>query len=257
MPFHSIHWTETHLDPSTPEGKAHNALMNNQLSDQQKAEALKTLLQSNSTPAQCIALDRFAYNEGQNRWGQINPYKPLEDLVKTRMREQLASPPYVRSEPITSMKVGANHASAFYVMPSVAQDDDVKNLVNALKNNTDEGVLQEGIEAASSFFFENPHPYPPLVDLLKKYSINKNLSNHLRTCAVHALYDVTKEGVETFLIDMTKDSDLEIVTAAARGLGERDYLQHRSLLKKLERAWPAEDAGYDAFEVREMLGLID
>lgn len=115
MSFHSYFWEGIKLEDALAE-EALTTLKGVGVDVEEKVKSLSILLNSPSTPAQCIAMDRFGQSQSDTRWGKNNPFASLENLFTRRIQEQLAKPPYIRSKLDAKPRIGANHASTFHLM---------------------------------------------------------------------------------------------------------------------------------------------
>lgn len=250
MSFHSYFWEGIKLE------EALTTLKGVGVDVEEKVKSLSILLNSPSTPAQCIAMDRFGQSQSDTRWGKNNPFASLENLLTIRIQEQLAKPPYIRSKLDAKPRIGANHASTFHLMWLSGLDHDyAEKFTTALRSNRDPIVISEGILAAAVILRDETAPFLPLTDLLKDYISDDILAVPTRANAILSLASVANDRFNSYLLDIVKSSQLELAAAAGRSLAERDLQQYQAILRPIVSHWPDDYISYDAEELRNLLSL--
>ncbi len=256
MTFHSYFWIGSKLEPADEQALAQFQDTKNPVHELH--DALATLLDSDSVPAQCIALDQYSYLQGQGRFGPVDWLDPLESRMRACMLLQLDAPPYVRTEPGADPHIGANHASGFFAMWHLANEGDGPRVTKALARNSDPQVLELGVKAAEIMLDGEELLDEELSSVLHGLWRDGSQSSTVRAGALIALGVCANERVVPWLMNGLEEDDLTVSAAAARTLLERDLERFREYVVPIVGRWNApENPPYDVIEVDRLLDGVD
>lgn len=251
MQFDAIYWSINDLGDSV-EGNALKLLFDSETPD---FKVMEQLLQSDLTPAQCIAIDRYCIAESATRMSFVNDLEPILNLVSKRVLEQLEKEPYINNISQEGIRVGANHASAFHALNVIGLNCGSKLLLKALLKNTDPEVIAKGVSSAAFVVLRGEiNPDHELIELLKKIARSQESDYALRCDAIMGLCVVATDEFDSFIVEMTNDSDFRVASTAARLLGEKNLGKYRPLLEKLANSWSGK---YDFYEIDELIDILN
>ena len=252
MQLQSYYWKGATVPAADRE--AMDRLFDTHLPIDQRKEALTKLLTSDSVVARGIALDFYCISNANLRFGN----EPMIDdtidaAVRASALRELERPPYERSETEPTPRRGANHASALGALSHNADPADASLLARVLRENDDEQVLQEGVDAAEPVLRGEP-AHADLVAVLLDISSRQGLDPRIRAGAITAISGSADEKVVPLLSRSLADPELAVSAAAARALLERDLERYRSIVGPVAAAWlTGEFPPYDVHEVRRLL----
>lgn len=252
MQLQSYYWNGATVPAADRE--AMDRLFNVGLPTGQRKEALVKLLRSDSVVARGIALDFYCISNANLRFGN----EPMiDDTIDVAVREaalrELERPPYERTETEANPRRGANHASALGALSHNADPADASLLARVLRENDDEQVLQEGVNAAEPVLRGEP-AHTDLIAVLLDISRRHRLNQTIRSGAVAAIGASADEEVVPLLVGVLTDPELAVSASAARALLNRDVERYRPLVEPVAAGWQAGDLPpYDVHEVRRTL----
>jgi len=253
MGFHSYYWNNASLPPEL--AAALDQLNNIGLPVLEKTKAFYTLLESDSTEARGIAMDRFSLYKSQERHGDVNRdfIRTVAPAVRAVARQELEAPQYVRAEggPVPR---GANHASALNAIWHLGRAEDAPLVARVLMSNDAPGILEVGLRAASSTLFRERKIDPELGRVLHGIATNPQVAPELRRAALHAVGVSRADEVTPWFVTALADPVLEVASAGGRLLLERDATRFRDMVAQVAASWPSEGkVPYDVTEVRRLL----
>lgn len=245
MLFHSWNWIK-HKWENEVLSSAHQRLMNS--SD---LNAFCTLLRSDSTPAQCIALEHYTRAEMDTRWGVENPYASVIEEIYECARMQLESPP---------LPSGANYLSAWGVLFHLATVEDGDPIAKSLMHVRNHRVLFSGVLAASAVFQRFDKKSEPatqkLIGVLETMIFDDRYPVELRKEALSVFSDsYTKSSRIMELIFKASLLTETIIQIESVRLLAFDLKTHRHRVQKIVSTWDSEmvKTNYRAQEVLEWL----
>jgi hypothetical protein len=178
----------------------------------------------------------------------------VEPSIRACAVQELAAPPYLRSEANAKPRLGANHGSAFYAMWALVTRDDGPLIALALAKNEDPSVLWYGIKAASGAIYRQRDIDPGLAEMLRLLATNPSQDAKVRATAIGAVSTSSSDKFTPWLLSTLADPALVVSAAAARTLLELDKPRFRAIVEPVAATWPPDsEAPYDATETRRLL----
>lgn len=238
---HSMHWEEAALNGELHE--AHEQLRSPTSEDAHRS-AFRTLLRSQRTEAEGIALDHYCLCDGLRRFGIDGGEFAAEVLAIARGilgRRSSAA--------------GADHASGLCILEELGEPEDADAIVAALRAQGAPAVVREcAVDAAWECLERWETPDEKIVAALEGLIFDGSLDMELRTRAVNALYGLGPVAhVTTVLTRAARSDELPIQVEGAMGLTYHALIdEHRDLLREVVASWP-QDAGERAAIVRHEL----
>src|ERR1041384_5524092 len=83
--------------------------------------AFEQLLTSSDVAARGVALDQYEHCEARGRFGLPNPFSQFAERALTEARTQLRHPAVKAMTPLSSVVIGANHASALGLLSHLGE----------------------------------------------------------------------------------------------------------------------------------------
>jgi hypothetical protein len=248
MSFHSFYWKYADLDDADL-ARALDELIEPTGRDPY-LRAFTTLLHSDNTVAEGIALDHFQYSGALSRFGGEDALERHWVDVLGVARKLLRQPPTPDSDETFE---GANHASALNAMMNIAQPEDADLIADALVRAVNVNVRSAACKAAGAALYGSERPSPRLLEALGAVAFDDQLDIRERTEALSNVGDADCAEATALLVRATRSTELDLQTQAAAELTRRGRLPaHRELLERLAATWP-EEAGFNASEVRKAL----
>ncbi|GCE02228.1 hypothetical protein [Embleya hyalina] len=188
------------------------------------------------------ALDDYQQAQADTRWGVDNPYRPLDDEVRSAARDLLGRP-----------SSGGSHESALTVLWHLAEEEDADLIADVLEGAPDAVERETALRAAGTALAEGEEPNRRLLGLITATALDESLDTRDRKDALRSLADLDSPEVEDVMIRVGESSERELQVCAAWHLTMPRRLRvHRDRVTRIAKSWP-KDAGWEAEHVREAL----
>lgn len=253
MGFDTYYWSAAEFaDPDLAQAKAELA---EPTSVGASARAFGRLIAADSTAANGVAFDHYAYAEASGRFGADNPFRVYADQVRGRARETLAALPVARRTEGAAID-GANHASAAAALMNLAESADQPLLAAAFTSATSSDVRVAVLDAAETAVEAGGPVDDRLMSALALGVSDESLPLGDREAALRVLNVAAPQRAVALAGGLLDHAPLALQTRAAWVLAERAIEPNRDRLAELVARWP-DSAPYPAFEVRQAIAPED
>jgi hypothetical protein len=253
MGFDTYFWSEAEFaDPTLSQAKGELA---DPTSAAAAARTFGQLITADSTAANGVAFDHYAYAEASGRFGVDNPFRMYADQVRSRAREALVAPPVARGVEGAAID-GANHASAAAALMNLAEPADQPLLAAAFASAANSDVRVSVLDAAETAVEAGGRVDDRLTAALALAVKDQTLPLGDREAALRVLNVAEPDRAVALAGELLDHAPLPLQTRAAWVLAERALEPNRDRLAELVARWP-DSAPYPAFEVRQALALED
>lgn len=253
MSFDTYYWAAAELaDPDLAQAKAE---LSDPTSARTATRAFQRLIAVDSTAANGVAFDHYAYAEASGRFGADNPFSRYAEQVRARARDVLAAPAVARGAEGAAID-GANHASAAAALMNLAEPADQRLLADAFESASGSDVRMALLDAAETALEAGGSVDDQLIAVLARAVADKGLPLGDRDAALRVLNVAAPERAVTLADGLLDHAPLALQTRAAWVLAERALKSNQDRLAELVERWP-DDAPYPAFEVRQAVAPED
>jgi hypothetical protein len=251
--FAAYHWSYDCITNPDLREKVENIVYGS--TEEERCNTFLTFLRSDDDAAQCIALDNYCYNQTLRRWGIENEFQPYEVEIAEIARKQLQKAP-ITVDIIRPIYIGANHASALFVLWHLGIEVDCGLIEPVLRTSQDSNVLALACYAIGTCLSGSQTIYPEILQNLRNLIFETNFNDPAtaRVCkeAIGSLFGYKVDEAETILTEALQHENYEISAGAAFVLVQWNLPRYWEQIQQFMLTWP-EDGNYPVNEVRRQV----
>ncbi len=253
--FIAYHWSISQI--TDPHAQEYSLSATYKPTLEERREGFEVLLHSEDDAAQGIAMDSYTYSQTLLRWGIENEFQPYEAELVEVARKQLQKPPVISdcSSPRIHI-IGANHASALFVLAHLGTEADCALIEPILRNSQDPTVLDLACDALRTCISGSQTVYPEILQDLRRLIFEMDVNDpemaRVITGAIKSLFDYQVAEAEPILLEALQHENYKISAFAAFALTEWNLPRYCERLQEVAQTWP-EEGHYPVYEVRRKI----